>query len=261
MLFRYKKLPYFRMSACNSGSEPFDRLSKDERIAVQKEAIALIGKFATRGAVITLDQAAFNRTITSKGFVRTPYEFCVWMILTAVQVWIDGQQLSEKVGAGYFFESGHAHQKMANGLMNKIFTDETMKRKYRYKAHRFVDKASVRPTQAADILAWQWYKDLTRRKNGLKKSRADCVALLHGTPHHVLHANEEMFQQAIDWMNFKAGGNWGNELAALALRDPTNPIFPRKPGEHGDSEAFAKFIKQHRGDNGQLRSPLIVRVN
>lgn len=204
MLFRYKRLPYFRMSACNRGSEPFDRLTKDERIAVQKEAIALIGRFAAYGAAITVDQAAFNKIITNKGFVRTSYEFCVWMILTSVQAWMN--EHPPVSGASYFFKSGHLHQAMANGLMNKIFINRTMKERYRYKEHLFVDKVAVRPTQAADTLAWQWYKDLTRRKkNGAKGPCADCAALLRGTPHHVFHADEEMFQKAIDWMNSRAG--------------------------------------------------------
>src|SRR5207244_2127057 len=54
MLRRYD-LPYFRMSACNSGHEPFNRLSEDECIAAQKEAIGLVGKYAAFGAAITLD--------------------------------------------------------------------------------------------------------------------------------------------------------------------------------------------------------------
>lgn len=126
-------------------------------------------------------------------------------------------------------------------MMNRIFTNQEMKERYRYKAHAFVDKVAVRPTQAADVLAWQWYKDLTRRNNGAKKPRADCAALLRGTPHRVLHADEGMFQRAIDWMNARAGGNWGNELTALAIRDPTNPVFPQTSGALGDKDAFDRF--------------------
>jgi hypothetical protein len=243
MLTRYR-LPYFRMSACNQGTEPFDKLSKDQCVAVQKEAIALVGDFASFGAAVTVDQSAFNKIITNKGFVRTPYEFCVWMVLTAVQVWIEDHNEARK--AAYFFEAGHAHQGMANTLMDNMFKNQSMKDAYRYKAHVFVDKKESRPTQAADILAWQWFKDLTRRKNGIFKSRADCEALLKGTPHRAVHAGKETFEMAIRWMNERAGGSWGNELAALAFRDPNNPIFPKKDGEGGDAKALAEFIRRHR---------------
>src|SRR5580658_6565521 len=53
MLWQYKRLPYFRMSACNHGSYPFDRLTKSECIAVQTRAISLIGKYASYGMAVT----------------------------------------------------------------------------------------------------------------------------------------------------------------------------------------------------------------
>ena len=140
MLLRYK-LPYFRMSACNQGTEPFDKLTKNECISVQKEAIALIGAFVVFGAAVTVDQSAFNKIITNKGFVRTPYEFCVWLVLTAVQVWMEDHK--EAMKAAYFFEAGHAHQGMANTLMDNMFKNQSMKDTYRYKAHVFVDKKGV----------------------------------------------------------------------------------------------------------------------
>jgi hypothetical protein len=239
MLSRYE-LPYFRMSACNQGTEPFDKLTKDECIAVQKKVIAIIGDFAAFGAAVTIDQSAFDKIITNKGFVRTAYELCILMVLTAVQVWMD--EHNEQMRSSYFFEAGHAHQSLANALMDNMFRNQAMKDSYRYVAHVFVDKKESRPTQAADILAWQWYKDLMRRKNGAKNYRADCEALLSGTPHRAVHVGKETLELAIRWMNERSGGNWGNELAALALRDPSNPIFPKAKGEKGDAKALAEFI-------------------
>src|SRR6516165_10783926 len=54
---------------------------------------------------------------------------------------------------------------------------------YRYKAHAFVDKADIRPIQAADLLAWQWYKSATRLAKGILKPRGDLITLLEGTLH------------------------------------------------------------------------------
>jgi hypothetical protein len=48
------KLPFFRMSACAHGTKPFDRLTIEERIEVEKEMIALIKQFATYGIAVTV---------------------------------------------------------------------------------------------------------------------------------------------------------------------------------------------------------------
>jgi hypothetical protein len=222
MLLRFR-LPFFRMSACNSGTAPFDHLTKDECIAVQTEAIALIGKYAAYGCAVTVDQKAFWRIIGKDGFVRSPYEFCAWQILTAVLSWMDDRP--GNWGTAFFFESGHQHQGLANTLIKRLFADESFVSRYRYKSHSFIDKDAVRPIQAADLLSWQWFKDYTRRKNGATKSRADCAALVEGTPHRVLHVDEAILQRLVEWMDQKAGGGDGNKIAGLALRRPFAPFF------------------------------------
>jgi hypothetical protein len=219
MLVRYK-LPYFRMSACNHGSFPFDRLTKQERIAVQTEAIRLIGKYAVLGSTVTIDQDAFYKIVTRRGFIRTPYEFCVWTILSSVLVWM--QHHPAVIGARYFFESGHDDEHQAHTLMKTIFRAPDLRTAYKYKGHGFVDKQSTRPIQCADILAWQWFKDFIRRHNGISKRRADCEALLSGTPHYVQHTNEQILRGFLKRMDEMAGGpGKGNEIAALALRNPS----------------------------------------
>jgi hypothetical protein len=59
----------------------------------------------------------------------------------------------------FFFEAGFMHEGLANRMMNRIFKAPQLCEFYRYKAHVFVDKKEARPTQAADLLPWQWYKD------------------------------------------------------------------------------------------------------
>jgi len=57
MLARYKRLPFFHMSACNTNEPPFDRLTEAECIAV---AIGLINKYSLFGYAVTVDQRAFR---------------------------------------------------------------------------------------------------------------------------------------------------------------------------------------------------------
>lgn len=224
MLARYH-LPYFRMSACNACQEPFDHLTEQQCIAVATEAIGLIHKFAAHGYAVTVDQEAFNKVVTPKGFVSTPYELCAWQCLIAAR------SETAKITAGgktsYFFEAGFRHEGLANRLMNNIFKTPTLREAYNYKSHTFVDKVESRPTQAADLLAWQWYKDSTRRAKGATKSRGDLVALLSGTPHWVIHSNAERLRVMIDMLNTKAGTPIGNEIAGAAMKSASAPIFWR----------------------------------
>src|SRR5215471_10652228 len=109
------------------------------------------------------------------------------MCLVAVRAEID--KLIAPGPMSFFFESGFKDQKVANRMMTNIFGAPQLRSLYRYKQHAFVDKTQVRPIQAADLLAWQWYKSATRLANGITRPRGDLAALFGGTPHYVMHAN------------------------------------------------------------------------
>jgi hypothetical protein len=242
MLLRYRRLPYFRMSACNSRQEPFDRLTESECIAVATEAIGLINKHAVYGYAITVDQAAFHKIVTRKGFASSPYELCCWMCLVAAKLNADRQFPNDKMS--FIFEAGFPDQGGANRTMMRIFGSPKLRADYRYKSHSFIDKIDSCPTQASDLLAWQWYKDYMRRANGATEPRGDLRALLSGTRHQTLHLDAERLQESVDLINKIAGSPIGNEIAGLALSNPSSPIFPKRPGETGSIEAYEKMKKE-----------------
>jgi hypothetical protein len=239
MLARYGNLPFFRMSACNQHRWPFDSLTKTQCIAIATDAIGLINKYALFGHAVTIDQKAFNKTITSKGVVSTPYELCSWLGLTAVRA-----EISKKwpiTGMSFFFEAGFSHQTQAERMMKRIFQSPQLRQLYAYKAHTFVVKEDCRPTQAADLLAWQWYKDLTRRAKGATQPRGDLRALVEKTQHYMLHADNHLLQKLVEDMNARAGSPLGNEIAGIAMRNPDSSLFPKHPGESGSAEEYEKL--------------------
>jgi hypothetical protein len=238
MLRRFE-LPYFRMSACNANMYPFDKLSAQQCIDVATEAIGLIKEFALVGYAVTVDQHAFDRIVTRNGFVSTPYEFCALLCLVSAREIT--HHLSSRMA--YFFEAGFPHQGVANNMMNRIFTDT--KEWYKYKSHSFVDKIDCRPCQAADLLAWQWYKQAKRAEQGKTVPRGDLFALLEGPQHMVLHADARILQEMVDAFCAKAGSPLGNEIAGLCMRNPKHPIFPKRPGESGSVEAYERLKAQY----------------
>jgi hypothetical protein len=193
MLGKYH-LPFFRMSSCAHGNGVFKHLSPDECIAVEKEAIALIKKYAACGFAVTVDPADFAKVAGQPGLEKTPYEFCVSMCLVAVSVWAE-KPGRPPVSISYFFEAGHPRQGETHAVMDRVFRDPHLRERYGYMSHTFVAKVDARPAQAADLLAWQWFKDHKRRKSGHPpEPRKDLLALIEGMNHQVFHADERILR-------------------------------------------------------------------
>lgn len=243
MLARYKRLPFFRMSACNARQSPFDRLTDFECIRVATEAIALINRYAEFGCAITVDPKAFNKIVTKKGAVGSPYEYCSWLCLISARKESFAKHKNKSMS--FFFEAGFKDHGRADTMMSRIFSLPQHRSFYNYKSHVFIDKAECGPIQAADLLAWQWYKDATRRANGATKSRGDLMALMKGTSHYAMHSNAERLQDTVDRINARAGSPLGNVIAGVALNNPSSPLFPKKSGEDGSVEAFEELKKQN----------------
>jgi hypothetical protein len=180
-MLRVNHLPYFRMSACNSGAPPFDQLTEDECINAQTRAIKIIGDEASFVFCATIREEDFYAIVGRNGFVRSPYELLVWFCLISVKEWAKAD--GRVSGISYFFEAGFEDHAKANNLMNKIFSDPYLKDEYRYRSHAFVEKEKSFPSQAADILAWQKCKQSVRVAAGISRKRSDFNALLERTLH------------------------------------------------------------------------------
>jgi len=192
-------LPYFRMSCCAHGVEPFDALDKTQRIAAETEMITIMRQHIAYGIAITVQPKSFYALIPKNENWNDPYTMCAHTCLIAVRDWANMNQFSGKIA--YFFESGHRSQSSANAIMNHVFTDPGLKESYRYSSHSFADKKDVRPLQAADLIAWQWFTDEKRRMTKrADRPRADCHELMRGesgatSKYHMLHLGPEHLRE------------------------------------------------------------------
>lgn len=182
-----RNLPFFRMSACAHGNPPFERLSRDKRDKVAREAIALIKKHAFAYAITTVNEREFVEKVPNQSDQfghSSAYAFCVWNCLFHVQAACREYGLAgRKV---YLFEAGHRHQSDANRIMNGIFEVPSLREDYEYKSHAFVDKDESALVQAADLLAWQAYQDRLRELDG-RPRRKDMASLvqMNGVVRHI----------------------------------------------------------------------------
>jgi hypothetical protein len=215
-MLRRWELPYFRMSACAHHQRPFDCLTKQACVEVEKQAIDIIKRYASCGFAVTVDPADFDRIAKGQGLKGEPYEFLAWLAILVVRNWLED---SGQVGSiAYFFEAGHARQRSANALMNRMFADARLREVTMYRAHGFVAKEDCRAAQAADLLAWQWFTDKKRRLHPrFKEPRKDLMALIEAR-HKVMHADVRFLQEMMDGMRKMFGPDNANE-AAVAFRE------------------------------------------
>jgi Protein of unknown function (DUF3800) len=186
-------LPFFRMSACAHGSPPFDNMTKDERIEVEKQMIAIIKSYTTYGIAVTVEPHTFAQIMPELPEAGSAYSFCAHTCLVGVKWWANQHKYRGDIA--YFFESGHRSQSEANNIMNKLFDDPQQRADHRYASHTFADKAKARPLQAADLLAWQWHTD-RKRPASRGRPRLDLQELVRDQkpPHHALHYDANLLR-------------------------------------------------------------------
>jgi hypothetical protein len=199
VLDRYR-LPVFRMTACAHNNYPFDGLSRDECIEVEKEVIKLINEHALLGLAIAVNEHDYNVLFTRPDVTGDAYSFFCRQILAGVQSWIRRNDFEGDIS--YFFEAGHASQTRANAIMNRLFKDRRLRKSYHYASHDFVDKKIIRPGQAADILAWQQATQMKRWLKSDSRIRADFRALMVKPRHELFIANRKNLASIIAYQRY-----------------------------------------------------------
>ena len=197
VLTRYS-LPFFRMSACAHGSSPFDRLSPDECIEVEREMLDIIRRHASLGVGATINMNEYAQLMPAHPMLGSDYSFCANFCLTATVANVE--EFGAAGDIGYFFESGHRSQGEANRLMAEIFQNEDQRRAFRYGGHAFLPKEKTPALQAADLLAWQIFTYRKNQISGERPMRKDFQALCKGTLHKITHMTAERIEDTRDRM-------------------------------------------------------------
>jgi hypothetical protein len=220
-VLHWKNLPYFRMVECAHGNGPFANLSKPERVEVATRMIEIIKRHAVQAIAITVDNRDFTDVMAeyprAGRLYKAAYAFCTHSVLIGVRTWIYANPKVAQMA--YFFEDGHASAGQAKLIMDDLFSYPEKCEVYRYAGYGFVPKQKSYAVQAADLLAWQWYKDKKNQAEG-RARRKDCASLLQ------LHHNAVHLDRA-GLINILENGP---VLAPLANFGPLTP-FP--PGTFG----------------------------
>jgi hypothetical protein len=178
-VLHWKQLPYFRMVECAHGNGAFANLSKPERIEVATRMIEIIKNRAIQGLAVTVDNLDFlsvmaEYPVAARAY-KTAYSFATHTVLAGVGTWLAANPKVAEMA--YFFEDGHASAGQSKKIMDSLFAVPEKCEQYKYAGYGFVPKRKSYAIQAADLLAWQWYKDKKNQQDG-RPRRKDCESLL-----------------------------------------------------------------------------------
>lgn len=183
-------LPHFHMAACANGSGMFRGKSMSERIDLEKKLIGIIKRRMLLGLVVSV-RTSDLAIAASEQDVRTgsAYVLCLLWCIAGVAAWVAKRGYTGHIS--YFFESGHQLSGRAHAAMEYLSRNPTLRAGARYNAHAFVSKEQATPVQAADILAWQWYKDCIRGMGTKRRTRRLDLENLLSAPHITSHLSAE----------------------------------------------------------------------
>ena len=199
-VLRANGLPYFRMSECAHGFGHFTDKSMEERVRVETKLIELVKLRALFGIAITVCESDFVKVASPAG---SPYALCLLWCLTGISAWIAKYKFKGKIS--YFFEAGHPRQPLVNRAMHELSSKAALREEIKYHSHVFAGKNEARPLQAADLLAWLWFKDRKDQLLGTWKDHRKDLTSLMGLTHMHAHFGPE-------------------DLHRFANHDPTLPM-------------------------------------
>lgn len=174
---KQKGLPYFHMKECapDPGSGPFKgRTDRDE---IARKLIELTKEYTAFGFAVTVARADYERLGGPReGMPKSAYAFALLAAVLMVRAWTEGANFVGEIA--YFFECGHDDQGKADAFMRWMFASDRVKKNNSYGGHAFVPKPTP-GLHPADMLAWFWNAEVTRRHDPKRKPpRKDFQALV-----------------------------------------------------------------------------------
>ncbi len=181
-------LPFFRMVDCAHGSGNFKKLNKKKRVDLQIKIFDILKRNMGCGLSVSFDLAHKDMLPSSinLGIAQvSPYAMCCHWLLLNARRWVEENHPEAKIS--YFFEAGDANQAQANAIFSTLYNNAWHRNHFKMASFSFVNKHYSACIQAADILAWQWSKNIKDRNEGKLKPRADLSSLLESPQNFTTH--------------------------------------------------------------------------
>lgn len=166
--FASRGIVYFHATDCAFPDGEFTNLFEEERKYLFRELVALTRKHARFGFVAELEAAllkewrAANPTISA--WCGSRYAICCLQCLMFIKGWAEREHYEGQIA--YEFEAqrdknkgkGNPFENEVRKLMGKISSSPKLSANYMYAQDSYNAKGTLRPHEAADLLAWTYPK-------------------------------------------------------------------------------------------------------
>jgi len=185
-ILKQESLTHFHMSKFEARQGEFRGWDNDRRLGVQKRLIGIIKRRVNIGIFCAVNLAAYDEMVTEwrrKPF-GSPYNFCVKMCLSIISFWAQEYEREEPIA--YVIEHGAGYNHEIDKSFSAVFAREEMRKFFRLGSLTFADKKQALPLQAADLLAYEVWKDSSNeflnendQKRPQRKSFVSLLEKLH----------------------------------------------------------------------------------
>jgi hypothetical protein len=175
--------------------------TKERKISFQSKLIGIIKRRMNFGVYTSVDIPAYEELITGWRRTRngTPYHFCLTVCFTNISFW--QQKYERKEPIAYVIEHGAGFNHEINKAFQATFADEIRRQMFRLGSLTFETKDRAIQLQAADMLAYEAWKDACNfyllPRHERRKRRTSFEKLIQAAPliHGFFGRNE--LQQAV----------------------------------------------------------------
>lgn len=177
----------FHATDCSNGRNEFEKLFPEQRIDLAKRIVEIITRRMEAGFAITVSETDFNQ-VTPPTWIRGgPYMIGAMYALSGVSAWAKSNSYLGDIA--YFFEAGDKHQRATSAAIQELGEHPLGKGGFRYHSHAFIPKLGNGPLQAADFLAYEWYREIVRINDpaNQRPSRKSFDGLLKHPAYYAAH--------------------------------------------------------------------------
>ena len=197
VLSRYG-IDFFHMTDFENRQKQFRSLKKDERQCMLNSLttfMRLRTLAAFPGVVLKSD---YDEAIPAahREEIGRPYHICASICMKSLGQWAEKHGHQEPIT--YVFEKGAEHSGDVLEAHTKALKDPKMRSKFRLGELRFADKREAIPLQAADILAYEVWKDTCNKASGSPRSERWPLHRLSGSVIAIMQADK---QSLLDLVN------------------------------------------------------------
>lgn len=151
---------HFHATDCGNRRGEFKRLTQAQSIELTKRIIGIIKRRIEVGFAVTISDTDFNQITPPTWEKGGPYMLGVMYALAGVSAWADANNYQGEIS--YFFEKGDKHELAAYAAIQELAHQPVGKHGLRHNSHAFIPKLGNGPIQAADVLAYEWFREISR---------------------------------------------------------------------------------------------------